>query len=314
MDVETGAIVTLQILAICSIVAALLAYLMRQSRNTDEEFEMRCKRHVLVTSCDTSIGLQIALTLSEAGYKVFAGLLQPEGNSHAIKIIRVVQSQREKDQDHSRLECSVGLDVRASGQIVPVELDPTREDSLRACLDAVRSKLPAGEDGLWAVVHTGGLALPGVIEKQESSAWESMLRHNLVAALRSARVFIPLLRAKRGRIIFLGDSGSNNGPGLVAFSASKKAVEGAAEALRNELTFSEIDVVLLKPPPVNPLTLYAIPVLKASGNVRNSSYTEAVWTAPLTAYSVTNSLTLALTSQNPKVSYDMNLKPHIFCR
>lgn len=70
MDVETGAIVTLQILAICSIVAALLAYLMRQSRNTDEEFEMRCKRHVLVTSCDTSIGLQIALTLSEAGYKV----------------------------------------------------------------------------------------------------------------------------------------------------------------------------------------------------------------------------------------------------
>ena len=52
--------------------------------------------------------------------------------------------------------------------------------------------------GLWAVVHTGGLALPGIIEKQESSAWESMLRHNLVAPLRTARVFIPLLRAKKG--------------------------------------------------------------------------------------------------------------------
>lgn len=70
MDVETGAVVALQILAICSIVAALLAYLMRQSRNTDEEFDMRNKRHVLVTSCDTCIGLQIALALSEAGYKV----------------------------------------------------------------------------------------------------------------------------------------------------------------------------------------------------------------------------------------------------
>lgn len=36
---------------------------------------------------------------------------------------------------------------RTPGQIVPVELDSTREDSLRACLDAVRAKLPAGEDG-----------------------------------------------------------------------------------------------------------------------------------------------------------------------
>ena len=53
--------------------------------------------------------------------------------------------------------------------------------------------------GLWAVVHTGGLALSGVIERQASSAWDSMLRHNLVAPLRAARVFIPLLRAKRGK-------------------------------------------------------------------------------------------------------------------
>jgi len=49
-------------------------------------------------------------------------------------------------------------------------------------------------------VHTGGLVLPGVIEKQTSSMWESMLRHNLVAPLRTARVFIPLLRIKRGSL------------------------------------------------------------------------------------------------------------------
>lgn len=70
MDAETGAILALQILALCSIVAALLAYLMRQSRNANDEYETRTKRHVLVTSCDTSLGLQIALALYEAGYKV----------------------------------------------------------------------------------------------------------------------------------------------------------------------------------------------------------------------------------------------------
>ena len=70
MDAETGAILALQILALCSIVAALLAYLMRQSRNATDEYESRNKRHVLVTSCDTCVGLQIALALYEAGYKV----------------------------------------------------------------------------------------------------------------------------------------------------------------------------------------------------------------------------------------------------
>ena len=66
--------------------------------------------------------------------------------------------------------------------------------------------------------------------------------------------------------IFLGDSttsyGSKSGTGLVAYSASRKAVEGAAEALKSELQSSGVDVVLLRPPPVNPLVLYNSPVLK----------------------------------------------------
>ena len=90
---------------------------------------------------------QINIFLPLCSWQVFAGLLEPEGNCHAVKILRAVQSQREKDEDPSTIESSVGLDLRSPGQIVPLELVPTREDSLRACLDAVRSKLPAGEDG-----------------------------------------------------------------------------------------------------------------------------------------------------------------------
>jgi len=70
----------------------------------------------------------------------------------------------------------------------------------------------------------------------------------------------------QGRIVLLGDSetshGGKVGSGLVAFSASRRAVEGAAEALKSELHSSGVDVVLLKPPPLNPLVLYASPVLK----------------------------------------------------
>ncbi|GAB1863731.1 D-beta-hydroxybutyrate dehydrogenase, mitochondrial [Camponotus japonicus] len=322
MDVETGAILALQILALCSIVAALLAYLMRQSRNAADEYESRNKRHVLVTSCDTCVGLQIALALYEAGYKVFAGLLDPTGNSPSVKILKAIESERQKesepggagDNNPQQLETA-----RARGQIVPLELDPTREDSLRACLDAVRAKLPAGEDGLWAVVHTGGLVLPGVIEKQTSSMWESMLRHNLVAPLRTARVFIPLLRIKRGRIVLLGDSetsySSRTGSGLVAFSASRRAVEGAAEALKSELHSSGVDVVLLKPPLVNPVILYAPPVLKTVSDVESGvTASEGRWTAPLSIHSIQNVLIPAITSSCPLSVYDMSVKPRLFCR
>ncbi|XP_076659721.1 uncharacterized protein LOC143363027 [Halictus rubicundus] len=320
MDAETGAILALQILALCSIVAALLAYLMRQSRNATDEYESRNKRHVLVTSCDTCVGLQIALALYEVGYKVFAGLLDPSGSSPSIKILRAMELQKDRDED--TVDGTQGNpqdpEVHARGQIVPLELDPTREDSLRACLDAVRAKLPAGEDGLWAVVHTGGQALPGVIERQPSSAWESMLRHNLVAPLRTARVFIPLLRAKRGRIVLLGDSatsyGTKAGTGLVAYSASRKAVEGAAEALKSELQSSGVDVVLLKPPPVNPLILYSAPVLKTSDVESGIFSSEGTWTAPVSTHSVQNSLIPALTSACPRGSYDMAAKSRLFCR
>ncbi|EFN77705.1 D-beta-hydroxybutyrate dehydrogenase, mitochondrial [Harpegnathos saltator] len=172
--------------------------------------------------------------------------------------------------------------------------------------------------GLWAVVHTGGLVLPGVIEKQTSSMWESMLRHNLVAPLRTARVFIPLLRIKRGRIVLLGDSetsyGSKAGSGLVAFSASRKAVEGAAEALKSELHSSGVDVVLLKPPPVNPLVLYASPVLKTVDVESGVTASEGTWTAPLSIHSVQNALIPAITASCPPNAYDMSVKPRIFCR
>ncbi|CAL7939852.1 unnamed protein product [Xylocopa violacea] len=320
MDAETGAILALQILALCSIVAALLAYLMRQSRNATDEYETRNKRHVLVTSCDTSVGLQIALALYEAGYKVFAGLLDSSGISPSMKILRAIEQQKERQEDPTDANHGNPQDpeVRAHGQIVPLELDSTREDSLRACLDAVRAKLPAGEDGLWAVVHTGGLALPGVIERQPSSAWESMLRHNLVAPLRTARMFIPLLRVKRGRIILLGDSttsyGTKAGTGLVAYSASRKAVEGAAEALKSELQSSGVDVVLLKPPPVNPLILYSSPVLKTSDVESGIVSSEGTWTAPISADAIQNSLIPALTSPCPRVAYEMVAKTRLFCK
>ena len=80
----------------------------------------------------------------------------------SVRILKAMELDRQKERE------SGGTDnddpeqpeaARARGQIVLVELDPTREDSLRACLDAVRAKLPAGEDG--KTIYVPPCSLPG---------------------------------------------------------------------------------------------------------------------------------------------------------
>ncbi|KAG8230565.1 hypothetical protein J437_LFUL010166 [Ladona fulva] len=132
--------------------------------------------------------------------------------------------------------------------------------------------------GLWAVVNTNGVCCRGRLESQDGSAWDTMLRVNLVGTLKASRTFLPLLRSKKGRLINLGASeassalgtgrrsvgrsasmlagaatakqkkemsasgGGQHSNGLVAYTSARFAVEGASAALRMEVAPLGIDV------------------------------------------------------------------------
>lgn len=83
----------------------------------------------------------------------------------------------------------------------------------------------------------------GRIESQDSMHWEAMFKTNVLGSLRTARAFIGLLRPTRGRLIYFG--ACNPGDGLVAFTASRVAVEGCVDALRSELQTYGINVIAL---------------------------------------------------------------------
>lgn len=70
-----------------------------------------------------------------------------------------------------------------------------------------------------------------------------MFKTNVLGSLRTARAFIGLLRPTRGRLVYFG--ACNPGEGLVAFTASRVAVEGCVDALRAELQNYGISVVAL---------------------------------------------------------------------
>lgn len=136
------------------------------------------------------------------------------------------------------------------GRLVAIPLDVNREDLLHEATDLVRSHLPAGEDGLWAVVNTSGSCCRGRLDAQGPAQWEQLLRLNVVGALRTARAFLPLLRHAKGRLVTVG--ASPPGAGLAATTAARYAVEGACAALRRELAPLGVAVVTLRPEPRAP--------------------------------------------------------------
>lgn len=118
----------------------------------------------------------------------------------------------------------------------------------------------ANISGIWAVVNTSGLSYRGRLDQQDIAHWDAMLKTNVIGILRTARKFQSLLRNSGGRIVTLGAT-ENLGTGLVAYAASRYAVEGASRALRQELSSVGIKVVTVSPQGILPELLFSTPKL-----------------------------------------------------
>lgn len=247
MEPATTLVLTIQLIALFSIAGALLLYLLCKVRgdasnagpggsDTVATLAGGCRGggSVLITSADTALGLQLCTHLAQRGCRVFAGMKDPT-DSLPAKLLRgwmKVRSETNGDSGGER-----------RGAIVPLRVDVTREDVLREATEAIGAHLNVGERGILAVINTAGVVHRGRIDQQDSLQWESMFKTNVLGSLRTARAFTGLLRPTRGRLIYFG--AGNEGEGLVAFTASRVAVEGCADALRKELQPYGIDVVAL---------------------------------------------------------------------
>lgn len=247
MEPGTTFVLTIQLIALFSIAGALLLYLLCKVRGTDEENQPHGPHggSVLVTSADTALGLQLCTHLALRGCRVFAGMKDPV-ESLPAKLLRGWMKMKEN------------MDVPMIGSIVPLMVDVTREDILKEATESMGAHLNAGERGILAVINTAGVVFRGRIENQDSMQWENMFKTNVLGSLRTARAFTGLLRPTRGRLIYFG--AGNDGDGLVAFNASRVAVEGCADALRMELHPFGINVIALDTHGVPAESLFRSPI------------------------------------------------------
>jgi NADP-dependent 3-hydroxy acid dehydrogenase YdfG len=182
--------------------------------------EQAMSKNVLVTGASSGIGRATALRLAAEGHTVFAAARRTD-----------------------RLEA---LAAEATGTIVPVQLDVTDPESVRAAVAAVAEHVPAGLDVL---INNAGYALTGPVETLETDAVRAVFETNVVGLFDVTRAFLPQMREnRRGRIVNVSSLlGRMTVPGSGVYGGTKYAVEAMSDALRMEVRAFGIDVVVVEP-------------------------------------------------------------------
>jgi NAD(P)-dependent dehydrogenase (short-subunit alcohol dehydrogenase family) len=187
-----------------------------QSNKSDVEGGSRV---ALVSGCSSGIGRVIAKHLAGAGWVVFAGLRR----------------------DH---DAQSGDGLRALG-LHPLALDVTDPAQCAAAIERIGTE----RGRLDALVNNAGVNALGAVEDQPEHALRSVMEVNFFGAMALTRHALPLLRRERGSTIVMVSSlsGLIGLPGSSAYCASKFALEGAAESLRNEVGRFGVRVSLIEP-------------------------------------------------------------------
>ncbi len=85
------------------------------------------------------------------------------------------------------------------------------------------------------LIHNAGVAYPGRVAESSVDEWRSSMAVNVIGAVALTLELLPALRGAGGHVVFINSgSGIKPSPGLASYSASKFALRGFADALRND--------------------------------------------------------------------------------
>jgi NADP-dependent 3-hydroxy acid dehydrogenase YdfG len=90
-------------------------------------------------------------------------------------------------------------------------------------------------DELDVLIHNAGAAFPGRVAESTVDEWRITMEVNVIGAVALTLALLPALRRAGGHVVFINSgSGINASPGLASYSASKFALRGFADSLRND--------------------------------------------------------------------------------
>lgn len=182
-----------------------------------------CSPVTLVTGASSGIGRACALHLASHGFRVYAASRRA-GTSLATELL-------------AQLPASARLEV--------VQIDVDQEQSVR---DGVASVVAAA-GRIDAVVHCAGFGIGGAVEDTSDDDVRAIFETNVFGALRLCRAALPTMRRQGcGTLVLVSSIGGRVAlPFQGLYSATKFALEGAAESLSMEVRGHGVRVVLIEP-------------------------------------------------------------------
>ncbi|KAM3585125.1 uncharacterized protein V6R79_008255 [Siganus canaliculatus] len=215
-------VMTFLIPTVSLLVLALCVIATRFSRQCRGRLEDGDGSAVLITGCDSGFGHRLAQCLDLKGFTVFAGCLSPDGAG------------------------AQSLARQSSSNLKILKLDVTSEEDVQQAKKTVQEHLP--EKGLWAVVNNAGISDWAEIEWSTIQDFHNMVDVNLFGAIRTSIAFLPLVRASKGRMVFVSSIFSFfNCLNMGAYSVSKRGLEAFADCLRVEMASFDVKVSIIQP-------------------------------------------------------------------
>jgi len=178
-------------------------------------------KNILITGCSSGIGKNVAITLHNKGWRVFATC-------------------------RSKTDCNFFTKLG----IESFPLDLLEEDSINYAVNLVKEKTKSQLDVLY---NNGAYAIPGAIQDIPRSAMREIFEVNVFGQIDLINRCIPLMmNSDYPKIINCSSVlGFISLPYRGLYSATKYSIEALTDALRRENYDSKIKFVLIQPGPIN---------------------------------------------------------------
>jgi len=185
---------------------------------TDSDAEETGQKVALVTGASSGIGRSTAETLAREGVHV------------ALAARRKDRLQRLKERVESE-----------GGTALVVETDVTDEDDVRETIERIDDRFGR----LDILVNSAGMMVLDRVEEADVAEFQRMIDVNLHGLMQVTQAALSLMqRQGSGHVVNVSSlAGRKSFPGASGYSASKYAVNGFSEALREEFSGEDADCI-----------------------------------------------------------------------
>ena len=211
--------------------------------------------HFVLSGCDSGIGLQTALELNRDGFNVIAACLQPDGEGP--------NELRKRIHNSERLHI-LGLDVTSS------------EETLVEARKSVENIISSTDTILWGLVNNAGLLSVGCADWGKAERFvNDVINVNLIGTIRVTRIFLPLLRKSKGRIVNMSSINAKLPlPWTPIYAATKAALLTFSDCLRLSQLQWGVKVISIMPAKYRTLMSSPEEIIRTIDSSWNSSTEE----------------------------------------